>query len=208
MLSLAHVLFQAQTIAAVPPRAVSPAADRASSGAADTVVIARRLAAPGWDLGRLEAALQDTLRRRRAPLVEYSDMYHTRLSIHRVMSYAMIPLFIGSGYTGFVLRSRKEAAPQWVRDAHGPLAAGTAILFGMNTVTGVWNLWEGRKDPEGRTRRLVHSALFIAAGAGFAYVTAAGDNIRASGRPNQWHRNVALGSMGVSLASWVLMLVR
>jgi hypothetical protein len=202
MSPLALLLLQLQTLVAAP----DPPAALGRPAPADTVY--RRLPPPRWDLSGLEANLQDTLRRRRAPLVEYSEMYGTRLTIHRVLSYAMVPLFLGSGYTGFVLRSRKEAAPQWVKDAHGPLAAGTAILFGMNTVTGVWNLLEGRKDPEGRTRRLVHSALFIAAGAGFAYVTAAGDNIRASGRPNQWHRNVALGSMGVSLASWILMLVR
>lgn len=162
--------------------------------------------APRWDLAAFyDATLADTAKRKKAPLVEYSEVYHTRLGIHRVMSYAMIPLFLGAGYTGFQLRNKREQAPQWTRDIHGPLAAGTAILFGMNTLTGVWNLWEGRKDPVDRKKRLIHSALFMVAGAGFAYVTAAGDNIHASGKPNHWHRDVALGSMALSVVSWSIM---
>lgn len=161
---------------------------------------------PRWDLAAFyDATLTDTTKRKKAPLIEYSEVYHTRLGIHKAMSFAMIPLFIGSGYTGFQLRNKKEQAPQWTRDIHGPLAAGTAILFGMNTLTGVWNLWEGRKDPVDRKKKLLHSALFLAAGAGFAYVTAAGDNIHATGQSNHWHRDVALGSMALSVISWSIM---
>jgi hypothetical protein len=147
----------------------------------------------------------DSGRRPVQELVEYSDLYGIRADIHRVASWAMLPLFAGSAYTGFQLRSKGVDAPQWVRDLHGPLAGGTAVLFGLNTLTGVWNLIEGRRDPVGRSKRLLHGALFLAAGAGFAYVTAAGDNIHASGRPNRWHRDVALGSMTVSVVSWALM---
>jgi hypothetical protein len=175
----------------------------------DSTVAPRRLEPPRWELSHFyDATLQDTTKRKRAPLVEYSEVYGTRLGIHRVLSYAMIPLFIGSAYTGFRLRNERDQAPQWTRDIHGPLAAGTAIVFGMNTLTGVWNLWEGRKDPSDRKKKLLHSALFLAAGAGFAYVTAAGDNIHESGRPNPWHRNIALGSMGISLVSWSIMIFR
>ena len=174
--------------------------------ALDSTPLPSTLGAPRWDLGHFyETTLSDTTKRRKAPLVEYSEVYHSRVGIHRAMSYAMIPLFLGAGYTGFQLRNKKDQAPQWTRDLHGPLAAGTAILFGMNTLTGVWNLWEGRKDPVDRKKRLVHSALFLAAGAGFTYVIAAGDNIRASGQSNHWHRDVALGSMAISLVSWTIM---
>jgi hypothetical protein len=152
-------------------------------------------------------AADDTVKRQRQKLVEYSELYGIRLSIHRALGYAMIPLFIGSAYTGFELRNKGDEAAQWARDLHGPFAAGTAIVFGMNALTGVWNLIEGRRDPVGRTKRLLHGALFLAAGAGFAYVTAAGDDIHASGRPNHWHRDVALGSMAVSLVSWSMMAV-
>ena len=163
---------------------------------------------PRWEMTKLYEAMADTGRRRRAPSVEYSDVYHTRVSIHRALSWAMVPLFIGSGYTGFQLRNKRDLAPKWVRDIHGPLAGATVVVFGMNSLTGVWNLVEGRKDPEGRTKKIVHGALFLAAAAGFTYVTAAGDNIRAFGKPNHWHRDIALASMSVSLVSWSLMLFR
>ena len=45
--------------------------------------------------------------------------------------------------------------------------AGIIGLFGVNTVTGAWNLFgEGRKDPHGRTLRLVHGLLMMAATSG------------------------------------------
>jgi hypothetical protein len=148
----------------------------------------------------------DTVRRQRRKAFQYSDGYATRLGIHRALSWTMVPLFIGSGYTGFVLRREKTEAPNWVRDIHGPLAGATAIVFGMNSLTGIWNLWEGRKDPEGRTKRLIHGALFLAAAGGLTYVTVAGDNIHESGRANHWHRDVALAAMGLSVVSWSLMI--
>jgi hypothetical protein len=37
------------------------------------------------------------------------------------------------------------------------------VLFGANTVTGAWNLWEGRHDSNGRVRRFVHAGLFMVA---------------------------------------------
>lgn len=138
-------------------------------------------------------------------LVEYSELYGVRADIHRYVSWAMIPLFVGSAVTGFQLRNKGDDAPQWTRDLHGPLAGATAVMFGINTLTGVWNLIEGRKDPEGRGKRILHGVLFLAAGAGFAYVTAEGDNIHSTGRGNHWHRDVALGSMTVSLVSWSMM---
>jgi hypothetical protein len=150
------------------------------------------------------APLADTVRRR-GHAVQYSDAYGTRLAIHKALSWAMIPLFIGSGYTGFVLRSQTTNAPDWVRKLHGPLAGATAIVFAANTLTGTLNLIESRKDPTDRTKRLLHGAMFLAAAGGFAYVIAAGDNIHEYGRANHWHRDVALASMGVSVISWAIM---
>lgn len=168
----------------------------------------RTLDFPRWEATRLTALMNDTTRRRKIPAIEYSDGYHDRLKVHKILSFAMIPLFVGSAVTGFQLRNKRDAAPQWARDLHGPFAGGTAVLFGMNSLTGIWNLWEGRKDPAGRTRRLIHSAMFLAAGAGFVYVTAVGDNIHTVGKPNHWHRDIALGSMTLSLVSWSIMLFR
>ncbi|MGE3614499.1 MAG: hypothetical protein AB7L66_01400 [Gemmatimonadales bacterium] len=204
------VLFQ---VSLATPDPLPPAAVDTSYMAqvADSVFGSNRhraLTPPRWDQSRLWDAMADTGKRRRAQAIEYSETYATRVTVHRVLSYAMIPLFIGAGYTGFQLRNKGVNAPQWTRDLHGPIAAGTAIVFGMNTLTGVWNLWEGRKDPEGRGKRLLHSAMFLAAGAGFTYVIAAGDNIYTSGKGNHWHRDVALASMSVSLVSWSIMIFR
>jgi hypothetical protein len=159
-----------------------------------------------WRPAPLRDLVPDSLRQRpRKRAFEYRDGYLTRLGIHRALSWAMIPLFIGSGYTGFQLKNKGTDAPQWTRDIHGPLAGATAALFGMNTLTGTWNLIEGWKNPEGRKKRLIHSALFLAAGAGFTYVIAAGDNIYESGNANHWHRDVALTSMSLSVVSWTMM---
>jgi hypothetical protein len=196
----------------VAPAAVKvPAADTGSGFVArfaDSAFAGRSilLSTPRWEPAGLSGAVADTGRRRRFQTIEYSDTYHTRVAIHRALSFAMIPLFVGSAYTGFQLRSKGYDAPKWTRDLHGPIAAGTAIVFGMNTLTGVWNLWEGRKDPEDRSRRLVHSVMFLAAAAGFTYVTTAGDNIYSSGKGNHWHRDIALASMTVSVVSWSLMI--
>ncbi len=207
---LAHLSLLFQTsVAALPAASAVPHFATAIADSVFTVSRSFALESPRWDQTRLYDGLQDTLRRRRrVPTIEYSETYHTRVGIHKALSYVMIPLFIGSAYTGFQLRNKKEAAPQWARDIHGPLAAGTAVVFGMNTLTGVWNMWEGRKDPQGRGKRLLHGGLFLAAVAGFTYVTVAGDNIYSSGKPNRWHRDVALASMGVSVVSWSLMIFR
>jgi hypothetical protein len=43
-----------------------------------------------------------------------------------------------------------------MKDAHVGLMTGTAAIFGLNTVTGVRNLWEARKDPNHRGKRMTH----------------------------------------------------
>lgn len=197
--------------APMPPTAATAPADTtpALRAAADTVLQVDRFVPSVAVLDPVAFALiaprLDDTTRMPQQLVEYSELYGIRADIHRALSWAMIPLFVGSAYTGFQLRNKGDDAPQWTRDAHGPLAGATAVVFGMNTLTGLWNLIEGRKDPDGRAKRIVHGAMFLAAGAGFAYVTAAGDNIRSTGRSNHWHRDVALGSMAVSVTSWALM---
>jgi hypothetical protein len=151
----------------------------------------------------------DTARtRKRTRAIEYGSGYHTRLVIHRWLSFAMVPLFIGSYVTGDqILKKGRADAPQWARTLHGPFAAGTGIVFGANTITGTWNLWVSRKDPVGRTKRIIHSLLFVAADAGFAYsgISLAHD-AKNSQQKRIEHRNVALASMGVSVTSWALML--
>lgn len=150
----------------------------------------------------------DTVRRKKKPvLVEYSGFYGTRLTIHRVLSFAMVPLFIGSYVTGDQLMKQGPEAPAWARKTHGPLAAATTVVFATNTITGLWNLWDARKDPAGRTKRYVHSLLFMAANAGFWYAGAKlADDAENSGSKRNLHRTVALSSMGVSVFGWSMML--
>ena len=156
----------------------------------------------------LTMASADTVPRARRKAVVYSDAYATRLRIHKILSWGMIPLFAASYFSGDQLLEKGTDAPSWARNLHGPAATGSAILFGANTVTGGWNLWEGRKDPNGRTRRIIHSVLFTAASGGFAYAgTKLADDAEENLNARRKHRNVALGSMGVSTVSWLLMLI-
>lgn len=135
---------------------------------------------------------------------EYSNAYNTRRKIHMLASWATIPLFVGQYMAGEKLfdDADNSAAKSW----HGGLTIGIASLFAVNTVTGVWNLWEARKDPNGRTRRLVHGLMMLGADVGFAATGAlAPDGDDDASRST--HRNVAITSMGISVASYVYMLV-
>lgn len=141
--------------------------------------------------------------RPRPRAIEYSDAYETRLEIHRIGSYVMLPLFASEWIIGDRLLQQNHA--DWLKPAHSVVAGGLGILFAVNTVTGVWNLAESRKDPEGRTRRLLHSALMIAADAGFAYTgMIAGDADESEGNRTR-HKNAALVSMGISTAGTLMM---
>ncbi len=96
---------------------------------------------------------------------EYSDGYRTRLKIHKYASFATLPLFAAQFAVGQKLYN--GSGSDGTRSLHGALAAGTGVLFGINTITGVWNLAEGRKDPIHRTKRMVHGILMAVADAGF-----------------------------------------
>lgn len=131
----------------------------------------------------------------------YSDGYNTRRKIHMIASYATIPMFIGQYVAGEQLADGD--ASETVKSVHGALAGGVAALFAVNTVTGVWNLWEARQDPNGKTRRLVHGLLMLGADAGFV---ATGMMAPDDGEDSDAHRNVAIVSMGVATASYLFML--
>lgn len=135
---------------------------------------------------------------------EYSDAYNTRRKIHMIASYATIPLFAAQYWAGEKLFDDGENSS--AKSAHGALTIGIASLFAVNTVTGAWNLWEARKDPNGRTRRLVHGLMMFGADVGFVATGAlAPDDDDDASRST--HRNVAITSMGVAVASYVYMLV-
>src|SRR5436190_16245768 len=75
---------------------------------------------------------------------EYSEGYRTRARIHRVASFATLPLFVTEAFVG---QSLYNEPTDGKRDAHLVVAGGIGALFAVNTVTGVWNLLEARKDP-------------------------------------------------------------
>jgi hypothetical protein len=147
--------------------------------------------------------LSDTQPRRPRP-VTYSDAYFTRLTIHRWGSYTMLPLFAAEVALGQNLINDSRP-PSWIKSTHVGVALGIGALFTSNTVTGVWNLWESRKDPAGRTRRLVHSALMIASDAGFVATGLLAEDAGHSVDGRNRHRTVALTSMGVAAVGGVMM---
>lgn len=140
--------------------------------------------------------------------VAYSDAYGTRLTIHQWASYATYPVLVAEYVLGDrLIRARQQGrpTPQGVKGAHGTVALALGGLFAVNTVTGVWNLWDARHDPNGRARRTVHSVLMLAADAGFAAAGALAENATSSQSGANLHRNVALVSTGVTLAAGAMM---
>jgi hypothetical protein len=136
--------------------------------------------------------------------VEYSDWYYRRLDIHRWGSYVMLPLFIAQYAAGSQLESGGE--DNWAEDVHPMLAGGVAALFASNTVTGVWNLWEGRKDPTDRKRRFLHAGLLLLADAGFVATGILADQAEDGGGGAGTHKTVAIVSMSVATIGWAIML--
>jgi hypothetical protein len=144
--------------------------------------------------------------RKRVKAITYSDAYAKRLTIHRIASYAMPPMFIAQYITGSQLIAKGRQAPGWALHTHGPLATLTTAIFSVNTVTGVWNLWEARKDPAGRTTRWLHGLLLLTADAGFTATGILSGQARNSNSARHLHRAVALSSMGVAMVGYVIML--
>ena len=93
------------------------------------------------------------------------------------------------------------------------VASGIGILFSVNTVTGLWNLWEARQDPEGRTRRTVHSILMLVSDAGFLATAGLTPEREEGGFTNfndyqhrvNVHRGVAIGSFALSTIGGAMM---
>ena len=74
--------------------------------------------------------------------IEYSHAYQTRLKIHKIASFAILPLFATELILG---QSLYDDGGSGKKDAHVAVGVGIGTLFGINTVTGVWNLLESRK---------------------------------------------------------------
>lgn len=186
---------------------VSAAADSSSGNTAPAPGAESLLVAMPAPAGVSLSATQRTAPIDTTVSIEYSDWYGRRLTIHRWASYTTLPLFAFQFLAGRQLYEKSTDAPAWARKGHGVAATGVAALFGVNTVTGVWNLWDARKDPEGRTRRTTHALLMLAADAGFTATGMLAESAERSPEDRQLHRSVALASMGVATVSYLIMLV-
>jgi uncharacterized membrane protein len=172
------------------------------------VVAAPLIAGPRVDGATLGVRQpQDTIRRRPRPkAIEYSEWYERRATIHRIASWATIPLFAAEVVTGQELFKNGPEAADWAKDGHGIVVASLGGLFALNTVTGGWNLWAARKDPGGRKWRTAHAILMLVADAGFAYTGYLADDAEESAVKRQQHKNMAITSSSVALVSYLMML--
>lgn len=146
--------------------------------------------------------------RPRPKAVEVSEWYNRRLTIHRSLSYATLPLFAFQYAAGNQIWSQGAAAPAWARTGHRIGAGVIAGVFTVNTVTGVWNLWDSRHVAQGRGLRYVHALSMLTADAGFTWAGAVlSEQAERSYDKRKLHREVALSSMGITIVSGVLMKV-
>jgi len=137
---------------------------------------------------------------------DYSDAYRIRAKIHKASSLATLPLFAAEGIIGQSLYSNPTGGK---KDAHLAVAAGIGVLFGVNTVTGVWNLIEARKDPNHRKRRLLHGLLMLGADAGFVTTAALGPETEHGTveSSRSAHRAAAFTSIGLATTGYLVMLL-
>jgi hypothetical protein len=136
----------------------------------------------------------------RVKAIEISDWYNRRLTIHRYLSYAVIPIFAVQWAAGERIYKHGNQAPDWAKTTHRAGATALAGIFTVNTVTGLWNLWDSRKAPEGRALRTFHAVTMLAADAGFTY---AGVKLSKEAETDfdkrREHRTVALSSMALTV---------
>ena len=154
---------------------------------------------------------QDTAQPLHPVAVQHSDAYLTRAKIHKVASFATLPLFAAELVLGSSLYN--GTGSNGTKTAHIAVGVGIVGLFGVNTVTGAWNMFgEGWQEKDGRTLRLVHGLMMMAADVGFLATTATGP--KSDGRRGALtfqtdkvkHRNIAVASISVATASYLLML--
>ncbi len=199
VLTLAFLASQALAVTAVTPDApvardaaverIEPA-DRDAAGGPAGPVRSTRFGRP---------APRDTV-------FEYSAAYYKRLDVHRAASYAMLPLFAFQYVAGSKLYDESFEAPAWARTGHRVAATGIAALFTVNTITGVMNLYEGRKDPVDRKRKVFHAVMMLAADAGFLTTGLLAERAEGSNDDRALHRTVALTSVGVATVGYLSML--
>jgi hypothetical protein len=144
--------------------------------------------------------------------ITYSDGYLLRAKIHKYASFATLPLFATEVALGQSIYNDPGNADSR-KGAHIAVGTGIIGLFGVNAVTGVWNMVEDRHNPKGHTLRLVHGLLMLTANAGFVATAATGPHGREHGfvtPPSEsdkaLHRGLAIGSMAIGTVGYTIML--
>jgi hypothetical protein len=145
---------------------------------------------------------------------QYSHGYEVRDRIHHLASYAMLPLFGAEAYIGQKLFNNPAQAGGGLRTSHKAIAVAIGGLFGVNSLTGVWNMFEGNNDPHAGTRRIVHGVLMLVADAGFFATALTRPNSRTAAgltvydaKKNQ-HAALAYASVSVATVGYLIMLFR
>lgn len=185
--------FSADTIVARSPAGGPAAAVEAPAAASDTLRT------------RLSGVPVDTPHVRRKA-IETSDWYSRRLTIHRYVAYATIPVFAVQYLAGEQLFDKGRDAPTWAKTTHRVGATALAGMFTVNTVTGVWNWWDSRSVKQGRTLRTLHALSLLAADGAFTYAGAKlSDEAETSLDKRRLHKQIALSAMGVTIVSGVAM---
>jgi hypothetical protein len=184
LLALGAAPVQAQVPAdTTPPRVSAVAADTTAAPSADTVP-----------------------RHQRRKTVDVSEWYSRRLTVHRYVAFATLPVFAVQYAAGRQLFDKSRDAPTWAKTTHRVGATLLAGMFTVNTVTGLWNLWDSRSVPENRTLRTIHALTMLTADAGFTYAGAKLSNeAETSLQKRKEHRTLALSSMGLTMASALMM---
>ena len=142
--------------------------------------------------------------------ITYTEAHETRAKIHKYSSWATLPLMATEYALGESLYNDPNVLTSKQKGVHGAVGAALIGVFGVQSVTGVWNLVESKQAP-GHTKRMVHGLLMLAAEGGFVASALTAPSTSRSGLPNYdankaTHRNIAIVSMGVGTAGYLLML--
>lgn len=198
--------FSSLTIpGALPSDGVIPAVPRSAQAWQVTFIGNSSMPPSVADTGAA-LALSSATDEQRPTAYVYSDGYNTRRKIHMVASYLTLPLFVFQAVAGQKLYNEGTSSARSLHDAGMALTIG---LFTVNTVTGGWNFFEARKDPNGKTRRLVHSLMMFGADLGFVATAALApdDDEGGSSGDKSLHRTVAISSMSLAAVSYIHMFV-
>jgi hypothetical protein len=153
------------------------------------------------------APQQGTAQPVHAAAIEHSDAYLMRAKIHRYASYATLPLLATELALGTAIYDGDSG---WKKGMHAAVGSGIVGLFGVNAVTGVWNLFGESWNDAGRGRRLLHGLLMLAADAGFtatALSTPSEHRGLSFTADRATHRNLAITSIGLGTTGYLLMLL-